>query len=438
MAEVKTTNQIIHLSEDWKNNAGKKSASFCFAEDLIDFLIMLPVLLLILRIAKSGAIAYLTSIIIPVNIILLTVNRLKSKKGFFILFLLIITAGTLILSVIFKNYLAAAASVIEAFISNTKFRNAELLHKTGIKSEHNRNVYAYRTWATVYGCALLFFIVYMISFYFKYKNLITFCFIDFAVIFAVMLIYLQNCGSYCFSRWNKITKAGGGTDVKAGGLMFALFVIIGTILIFLIDFIISDISGISRMDSNIFAFIARIFNFKIPNNTNFVAGHNPSANMKSYSMSSHVSSNYVTPNQPLFFLPEYFAYILIATAAVFIIILICLLLKSANNKLRKNTERRLLISPAKTVRNIKRKINHSINIFSHLDNRMKIRKLFLLNVKKHGSSVKSSDTPVEIGGKIKSCTGHDLKKAANYYEKAHYSINECSNTDLKNMKDALK
>jgi hypothetical protein len=66
-----------------------------------------------------------------------------------------------------------------------------------------------------------------------------------------------------------------------------------------------------------------------------------------------------------------------------------------------------------------------------------IRRLFFLHIKRRrGKTVKNSDTPFELGGKIDD--GSDMKKAAEIYEKARYSENVCADTDVKDMKQALK
>lgn len=448
--EGRNSDNILYLSQDWKNGAGPKPVIFDFTEDFIIFLILLPVFLLPLRIMDSTAAAYSATAIVPVDFFLLTVNRCKAKKIiYFILFLLLITTVAVTLPLLCGNYAAAITAFFASPVSCKKLKSTvEQLEKNFDRNSHFTKA-LYLNSNIIYVGVLTCLIAYFAGISVGYKDIAVFSFADYAAIFAAMLIYRHNSGAYCLSQWNKAARAWGSAGYgesghKITGTLFSVWTVAAVGILALFVFFLAGISGISRVDYAIINFFKRIHEKPLASASIEQQTIADSADMK------EILDKYGSVKPSLFTevlgkVLQIFFFLIAAAAAVFAVAVISRAVIRYCRKFGENIneENRSLLSVNDTVIKLKvqmQHISHNLNNFAHGGSRMRIRRLFYNHIRRHrtGIIVKKSDSPFEIVGKVLRQSGKDMSVAAKIYEKARYSNDECNENDVRRMKDALK
>jgi len=448
--DANNNDEILYLSSDWKSSAGLKPSVFDFAEDMIIFLILLPLLLLPLRIMGSGTAAYLSTALVPVDFMLLTRNRGKSKKIiYFVLILIPVTVCAALLLLLCRNYFAAAVAVIAAAVSCSKLKKTISQQEKNFDRDARHAVASNMGGKTVYAGAFTCYLAYITAFCLGYKDMTVVAFVDFAVIFAIMLIYRHTSGAACLSQWNKTAEntgnAGYGKNSgKATGAAFSFFAVAAVGVIALLVFIIANLSGISRIDTAVIGWFKSANSQQVSSAPISQSSSAPSEDMSNI-LSKYASGKTSAFSDILGKAVRVFGYIIVIIALIAVVTAISRAVLGLCRRMGENIneESRSLITVDDAVSKVKeqiRRISRRLDIFAHGGNRMKIRRLFFTHVKRHnkGVIVKSSDSPIEIGGKIAQCEGGDLSAAAEIYEKARYGSDECADSDVKRMKDALK
>lgn len=463
--------QFVRFSSDFKNRAGQKAAVFSFAEDLICFFILLPAVFLTLHLLKAGAAAFRTTLILPAGFWLLTLCRLKPDRLWKSILLTILSAA--ILSAIFLaagNYAAAAVTFFAMIVSFVKTgRDFSRLYEKVINHDRKLKIPVYQKRAAdsrdreeesagpvyfsdraIVLSGILNYISYLIALGFGFNSLAVFCVFDFAAVFALMMIYNQKSGAYCLSLWDKISKTenavGGGKADKAGSTLLSFLTAVGTAVIALGLFFLAEAGGLSRIDNAFIGYLVRMFSEK-PATPNESAPPPSSAPAKrgTEDILSRLKQQAPKESPIADIIKNVLTVILwcvVVAAAVLMIVAVGSAIIKFYRKLNRNINEgsRSLLPTKNAADKIRihffRRKNH-FGIFSRTGNRLMIRRLFFLHIKKRRSrAVKSSDTPFEIGCKI--ADGSDIEKAAELYEKARYSNNACEDSDVKDMKQALK
>lgn len=460
--------RLVHFSSDFKNRAGQKAEIFFYAEDLICFFVLLPAVLLSLFILKAGSAAFWTTFLLPGGFWLITLCRLKPNRLWeSILPTFAVTAALCAVFLAVRNYAAAAAVFFAMIVSFVKTgRNFSRLYEEAAdrsrrlkgtvyrkrsfdegdrKDEVTSPVYFGGNWLVFSG--VLDLVAYLTALGFGYNGLALFCIADFAVVFALMMIYTQKSGAYCLSLWDKISKTedavGGGKAERAGSALLSYFTAVGTAVIALLIFLIAAISGNFSADQAFIGYLAGVFTEKPITRKPVVPPGNPAANdMKSdLDRALNQAPNHSPAAEVIKTILTVVMWCVVVLAAVWFLVAIGSAVIKFYRKLNLNTneESRSLLSAEKAADQFRIHFTnrkHS-GLFSRAGNRSVIRRLFFLHIKRRrGKTVKNSDTPFELGGKIDD--GSDMEKAVGIYEKARYSENVCADADVKDMKQALK
>ena len=459
---------LVRFSSDFKNRAGEKAAVFFFAEDLIYFFILLPAVLLSLLLQKAGSAAFWTAPLLLIGFWLFTFCRLKPNRLWKSIFLTFLTAAAM--CAIFlagKNYAAAALILIDMIVSYVKTghnfaRQFEMaFDRSGGRSkpvyrkrkpdDHDRKNEVtspvYLGTKSVVLSGIISYVSYLIAIAFGYNSLALFCVIDFALVFALMMVYSQKSGAYCLSLWDKLSKteSAGTWTGKAGSTLLAFLTAVGTAVITLIIFSAAAISGNFQVDNAfidalVHAFTAKPRQNKTPavssstvqNNTadllKEALGQQPQKNLPAADIIKNV------------LIAVLWCIIIVAAIAAIVAVgsAVIRFYKKLNMDVNENSKS-LLFEKKSDGKNKLRfgSRKKRFGFFSRAGNNSTIRRLFFFHIKKRKSRrVKSSDTPFEIGRKIDD--GSDMQTAAEIYEKARYGSSDCEDGDVKKMRQALK
>ena len=456
--------QIVRFSNDFKNRAGQKAAAFFLAEDAVYFLILLPIVLLTLRLTKVGAAAFWTIPLLPAGFWLLTLCRMKPRKlwGSILLTILVWAAITAVFFAA-KNYAAAVAmffGMIVSFVKTahdfSRLYEEAATHESRLKGPVYRKKEAdfydtkqdtssvYLSKYTTVFAGIIIFIVYLFALRYGYENLAVLCIVDFTVIFILMAVYDQKSGAYCLNQWDKASKTeSGGKKAEKTGSSFLAFLtaVIAAAVSFLV-YLIAQVCGKFQLDNSFISNLERFFNMEPKMGRGPVTPPNSSDDgMKSILGQLNKQPQKHSP----------FTDILgkVLTAVLWCVVIAVILFALAaigasilrfyrKLNLNVNEESRSLLSAEKATDKIKSRLTRAKKArgtFFRRSNRSVIRRLFYLHIRRHEKTVRKSDTPQEIGGKVGG--GSNMKKAAEIYEMARYSDNVCEDTDVTEMRQAL-
>lgn len=457
--------QIIRFSNDFKNRAGRKSASFFFAEDAVYFFILLPIVLLTLRLTKAGTAAFVSISLLPAGFWLLTLCRMKPRRLWkSILLIIFVWAATTVVFLATANYASAAAmffGMIVSFVKTahdfSRLYEETANHESKLKGPvyHKKTADFYDTkqdTSSVYlsnhitaFAGIISFVVYLLALRNGYENLAVFCVVDFTAIFVLMAVYNQKSGAYCLSQWDiaSKTESGGKKAEKAGSSFLAFLTAAIAAAVSFLVYLIAQVCGKFQLDNSFIANLERLFNMEPKAGKGTVTPPDSSND----GMKSILGQLHKQPQRHSLFTDilgktlTAVLWCIIIAAVLFALAAIGASILRFYRKLNLNVneESRSLLSAEKTADRIKSRLNHvrkARGTFFRRSNRSAIRRLFYLHIRRRrGKAVRKSDTPQEIGGKVGG--GGDMKKAAEIYEKARYSNNVCENTDVREMRQAL-
>lgn len=460
--------RYLRFSGDFKNRAGQKAAVFFFAEDIIWFFILLPSVLLALFLRKAPPAACLTVPLLPAGLLLFTLCRLKPGRLWkSVLFTAASAAALTAVFLAAENYAAAVVTVLAALRSLiqtgrnfsalyelTSGHGGRLSYRKKAPEERDREDEisgpVYLGMKTLVCAGILNCAVYLTALFFGSTKLALFCVLDFAAVFALTAVYSQKSGAFCLAQWDRLSKtentADGARAEKSGSALLTFLTAVSAAGVTLIPFLAAVLSGDFRVDNAFLQHLTRAFSTKPPRQKIDI----PQNPVKSEPLNPFSQLPKTSPDtSPLAGIIRNVLtavlWCVVILAAVFVVIAAGSAVIKFYRKLNMNLneESKSLFPAKKTADKIRAPFaprKKRSGFFSRGGNRSAIRRLFYTRIlrmtRRLGKAVKRSDTPFEIGSGLND--GSNMEKAAELYEKARYSNNVCENSDVADMKLALK
>lgn len=439
--------ETVTIPESWKNVADVNPV-FCYAEDIILYLTILPILLAITKLMKGPVPTWVAVALLPAFFAVLTAIRLRTRRIItFSLSLIGIMTAAVIAFIWLGSWPAVITAVIAAGVCIYKVRNTIALQEAKQTHSFSDQKQTHLGHGPVIASFILCFIVYLGSYRYRSKAFMTISVCCFVAVCAFWIIYTHSYGRSCFSRWEKQNGAAEAKPQKFGNGFFAFLSILCCSAATAIAIFTSSIFNTSWIND----WLLNLFdsaNTSHLSKTKLQPSKTPSSDLSQIIKNlSEAAAHDSKPSLFSNFLSVFFKIFIYAIIIIAILVVVSSLaravsamLKHLNNNIYE--ERHSVLFNKKPSKETRKKFHQtakSITFSVRGSNRLKIRRIFLGFVRKHQSSstIFSSDTPMEIARKTGSSAANP-EAAASLYELARYSNMECSARDVAMMRENLR
>lgn len=432
------------LSSEWKNGIDYKPIVYDLIEDFMYFCMLYPVLILLFSKLDSGNGHYLSGFTTLAAFVLMTIIRRKVKKlyayaglltALVILFALIPFPLPVRLSIMTCVIVAAMISVKKVVDS---VKRAQL--KTDPTVLVNNTLFAgYRT---LFAGAGVFYLTWMISLALK-VDLLALCLTAITVFLACFGIYIHFTGTYSLIGWKK-NKNYSFWKIRNFNWLFLFTSAAVVAVISFLSYNIVYFTGLYKIDLSILAALTHL-----PDNSGKTSAPKNSDTSNGPSIYDELLKiKHTKPSLLSQIINQVLTVLLWTLLAVVVLIIVIAVIRIIFNFFKNlrgsiNEETKTVFSIKEAAADFAEKARKTsiLSFFSDSSERMKIRRIYYRLIKKYqtkGVLVSNSDSPSEIGSKVRNKSGRDIHEATLIYEKARYSHDDCSKSDLDRLKNSLK
>lgn len=438
--EQKSQKETVFVSAEWKN-AGEPKAIFSYAEDLLLYLVVLPLMLDITDALHGAASAWAAVVLLLPESFVLTAlrHRLRRRAAFFLL-LFGITAAAAALFVWMGGWVCTIPAAAAALVSAQKF-NAPRERREAALEHVDLREKNYLGFPAILFSAILSFIAYLDGFRRDSGRIMIAAVCIFASVCTLMAIYTHFYGKNCFDFWEKRT---GSVETGKKGFGNGFFVLVTVLCCGLaagIAYLTAVLADAPGADTAFLNFLRNLNNLK-PVKRKPVQGKGVGSSANMFDELLKYGNN-STQNHPFLqgIVVVLKIIIICLLAVIFLYIVVRFIAWLIHFFGEKNDEERRSVFFDKPLKSVSRKDRPASETGLHLrgTNRMKIRRMFQVFVRRHrgDAAVSRSDAPVEIVRKV-GASAADPQTAAALYEQARYSDMEISSEDTVRMKESLR
>ena len=434
--------EFLPVSSSWRN-VENTDPLFAFAEDVILFLVVLPLIFELHELFLTSSAVWAAMLLLP-EFFALTFFRLRMKRRItFAGSTLGCAAVSAAVSLLLGSWPAALASAGAWIVCLAKFRKMLALRDAAM--EHlAAPVKTYLGIGIVWFSLFLSLIVYLDAFRRGSKALMIFSTAVFVTVCILMFIYSHAYGRNCFAVWEKISGTEEKAPQKFGNGFFAVLAAVCFSVLAVLGIGTAYVTGASRVDEAFLNFLLNGFNYQLPKDTQDIFSN--SSTGLSDEMKKQLEE--ATPQSPVLaaigIALKIFFFALLAAAVILLLIYgvraHLLFLRRLGGGV--GEDRRTVffdMKPIAAARKNFRRAAGDLALLARGSNRVKIRRMFFAFVRRRRTAAKiqGSDAPSEIARKV-GAEAEEPEEAAALYEQARYAAGECSTAEVVRMQKSLR